>query len=80
MAAAEALTEPDGAALAAWLRAGNTVSQKARDATTLLQRLAGGDERAAMPGFRFERVLVWERFRAMADAGDPRPRLQAMIG
>ena len=80
VAAAEALAEPEGAALAAWLRAGNAVSQKTRDATALLQRLAGGDERAAVPAFQFERVQVWERFRAVADAGDPHPRLQAMSG
>ena len=80
VAAAEALAEPEGAALAAWLRAGNVVSQKARDATALLQRLAGGDEQAAVPGFQFERVLVWERFRAMADADDLHPRLQALAG
>jgi hypothetical protein len=68
--AAAALPQSEGAALVAWLRAGRAVSQKRRDATALLCRLAGGVEAASPPAFVFERAQVWERFRAVADAAD----------
>lgn len=68
--AAAALPEAEGAALAAWLRAGNAASQKRCDAAALLQRLGNGEELAFPPAFVFERVQVWERFRAAADATD----------
>jgi len=68
----------EGAALAAWLRCGHAVSQKRRDAAALLRHLTAGGlaPGATPPGFAFERVQVWERFRAAADAADgaARPR------
>ena len=67
---AAALPEANGAALAAWLRAGHAVSQKRRDAEALLRQLAVGVETKAPPAFVFERAQVWERFRAAADAAD----------
>lgn len=70
VAAAAALPGAEGAALAAWLRAGNAVSQKRRDAIALLHRLAEGDEAASRPAFVLERVEVWERFRVAADLAD----------
>jgi hypothetical protein len=76
--AAAALPGSDGRALLAWLRAGHSVSQKRRDATALLRRLAAGAEQAAPPDFAFQRAQVWERFRAVADAtGAPAPSATA---
>jgi hypothetical protein len=75
--AAAGLPEPEGAALAAWLRAGHVVSQKRSDATALLRRLATGIETAPPPAFVFERAQVWERFRATADATDAFMSLRA---
>ena len=76
--AAAAAAAAEGAALAAWLRCGHAVSQKRRDAAALLRHLAAGGlaPGATPPGFAFERVQVWERFRAAADAADgaARPR------
>jgi hypothetical protein len=66
--AAAALPGSEGAALAAWLRAGHTVSQKRRDAEGLLRRLAAGVETTSPPAFVFERAQVWERYRDAADA------------
>jgi hypothetical protein len=68
--AAAVLPGSEGAALVAWLRAGHAVSQKRRDAEVLLRRLAAGVEAVPPPSFAFERVQVWERFRAAADAAD----------
>jgi hypothetical protein len=65
---AAALPGLKGAALSKWLRAGHSVSQKRRDAETLLRRLAAGVEPAAPPAFAFECAQVWERFRAVSDA------------
>lgn len=72
---AEALPDAEGAALAAWLRRGHAVSQKRRDAAALLRHLAAGGlaPNATPPGFVFERVQVWERFRAAADVADRAP-------
>jgi hypothetical protein len=67
---AAVLPGSEGAALVAWLRAGHAVSQKRRDAEVLLRRLAAGVEAVQPPSFAFERVEVWERFRAAADAAD----------
>jgi hypothetical protein len=68
--AAAALPRSEGAALVTWLRAGHAVSQKRRDATELLRRLAAGVEPASPPAFVFEHAQVWERFRTTADATD----------
>jgi len=65
--AAAALPRSEGAAVAAWLRAGHTVSQKRRDAEALLRRLAAGVETTSAHAFVFERAQVWERFRAAAE-------------
>jgi ribosomal protein S12 methylthiotransferase accessory factor len=66
--AAAALPNSEGTMLAAWLRAGHVISQKRRDTEALLRHLASGVEPAPPPSFVFERVQVWERFRAVADA------------
>jgi hypothetical protein len=68
--AAAALPEAEGGTLVAWLRAGNAVSQKWRDAAALLRRLADPDEVASPPTFVFERVQLWEHFRTAADLAD----------
>lgn len=70
--AAPDLAGAEGAAFAAWARRpGNAVRQKRSDAEALLARLAAGPAPApANPGFRFERTVFWERFRAYADVAD----------
>jgi hypothetical protein len=55
-----------GAVIAKWID-GHARSQKALDARTLLERLAHPEERVACEPFRFERALVWERFRQTAE-------------
>jgi hypothetical protein len=69
-ALAEAVAGTDGAALVTWLRAGNAVSQKRRDAEALLRLLSADIQPQVPPTFEFERAQVWERFRAKADAAD----------
>jgi hypothetical protein len=75
--AAATLPGSGGEALVFWLRAGNFVSQKRRDAEALLYRLAAGVESASLPVFVFERARVWERFRATVDAVDVATALKA---
>jgi hypothetical protein len=65
--AAATLPRSQAGALVAWLRAGHSVSQKRRDAETLLHHLAA-DRGPPPPGFAFERAQVWERFRVNSDA------------
>ena len=59
----------DAPRLESWLRI-NRISQKARDARLMLSVIAAFDKSAPgafQPNFRFERALVWERFRARCD-------------
>ncbi|EWY37663.1 hypothetical protein N825_16560 [Skermanella stibiiresistens SB22] len=62
-----------GTALRGWLP-GNRVQAKRRDAVALLERLRDDPPPVPFrPSFRFERTLVWERFRAAADATPAQP-------
>jgi hypothetical protein len=69
---APAVARAEGTALAAWLAAGNAISQKRRDAEALLGHLAAGVGPCPTPAFRSEHAEVWRRFRAEADAADGR--------
>ena len=76
-AMAESLSGADGIALAAWLRAGHTFSQKRRDAEALLRRLLADVQ--PPPTFTFERAHVWERFRSKADVADGASPTHAIV-
>jgi hypothetical protein len=73
----DALLDPaDGQRLgpfAEWLP-GNRVAQKRLDALALLESLRNPPAEPFRPTFRFEPTLVWERFRAAADAEPPDSR------
>jgi hypothetical protein len=69
----DALLDPaDGrfGEFAAWLP-GNRVARKRLDALALLESLREPPAGPFRPAFRFEPTLVWERFRAAADAEPP---------
>jgi AraC-like DNA-binding protein len=69
----DALLEPAGGQtgeFAEWLP-GNRVAQKRLDALALLESLRDLPAQPFRPSFRFEPTLVWERFRAAADAEPP---------
>jgi hypothetical protein len=61
------------AEFAAWLP-GNKVARKRLDALALLESLRDVPAEPFRPAFRFEPTLVWERFRAAADAEPPDSR------
>jgi hypothetical protein len=72
----DALLDADGVQLpefAAWLP-NNRVARKRLDALALLESLRDPPAEPFRPSFRFEPTLVWERFRAAADADPPESR------
>lgn len=68
----------EGSGLAGWLCSGHIVSQKQRDARTLLRILSTDIPAWRPPNFIFEQAQVWEHFRKKADTAECTPPVRAL--